>query len=293
MPRILVVDDEPQVRDLAVRAMRQRNFECDSAGDGEAALQLFDQSPYEAVVTDLRMPNKNGHALAVELLNKTPRPQVFVLTGISAPPLVADLRERGVTRVLQKPINFSNLADLVQADLTQPLTSTARKPAPKPRVVKPKEVLKGIECSLQELTEIFADALTGLFEFEDDLVDPPSSVDEFVNRFEKREIEDEQQKSPVPDARRKERVRCKATAIAVPVTKHFARNGEPFRVAIRDLSESGIRLLHTRATNANYLALTWQAATLPATDLAVVARVMRCSPKSPFYDIGGQFVMSD
>ncbi len=81
-------------------------------------------------------------------------------------------------------------------------------------------------------------------------------------------------------------------ADAVPVDRAWERNGEPFKLALRDLSEGGGRFLHTRATNAEYLAICWKATRLAA-QIRVVCKVRRCRPCGPFYDLGGEFVMAD
>ena len=67
MHRALVVDDEPQVRELTSRALARYRFQCDQACDGEEALEACNRVAYDAVVTDLRMPRRHGHSLAVEL----------------------------------------------------------------------------------------------------------------------------------------------------------------------------------------------------------------------------------
>ena len=94
--RILVVDDEAAVRELTIRAMNQEGFTCDPAINGEQALKMLEITPYVAVITDLRMPQIHGHALAVDLLHRDDRPVVFVLTGIVEPKLTKDFLSRGV-----------------------------------------------------------------------------------------------------------------------------------------------------------------------------------------------------
>ncbi|MDA1053373.1 MAG: response regulator [Planctomycetota bacterium] len=72
--RALVVDDDPIASKTVMFALEQEGFRCDLAVDGEDALRQLDDDTYDLVVTDLRMPNKHGHALSLELLEKQPRP---------------------------------------------------------------------------------------------------------------------------------------------------------------------------------------------------------------------------
>ena len=101
--RVLVVDDEPALRRVADRALTAAGFACETAEDGAAALDRLAAGGFDAVLTDLRMPAVNGHALCVELLARPDPPAVLVLTAVVDPALRADLLARGVARILHKP----------------------------------------------------------------------------------------------------------------------------------------------------------------------------------------------
>lgn len=113
--RALVVDDEAAMQKLLVRGLTQQGFKCDTAADGNEAEERVSCSHYDAVVTDLRMPNKHGHALAVHLLAREHRPVVVVHTGVIEPKLAKDLLARGVDDILFKPFDFGILAAKVKA----------------------------------------------------------------------------------------------------------------------------------------------------------------------------------
>lgn len=108
--RGLVVDDEMLVRDLTTRALSLEGIDCSSAADGGEALRLLDQRCYDVMITDLRMPNTHGHALASQVLGREDPPIVIVLTGVSEPRLAKDLLMRGVTDIVFKPTDYSVLA---------------------------------------------------------------------------------------------------------------------------------------------------------------------------------------
>src|SRR5690242_13858597 len=91
----LLVDDEPVLRQAMARAFNRAGFRCELAGDGRHALQLMSERRFHLVVTDLRMPEMNGHRLSVELLSQANRPVVMVVTGVTEQKLEADLRARG------------------------------------------------------------------------------------------------------------------------------------------------------------------------------------------------------
>ncbi|MGO8745016.1 MAG: response regulator [Thermoguttaceae bacterium] len=113
--RALVVDDDPAVRQLTIHALAKEGFACDAAIDGLHAKEILTSAGYDVVVTDLRMPNFNGHALAVDLLKVKERPAIVILTGVFEPRLAKDLIRRGVDCVEFKPVRYDLFAAKVKA----------------------------------------------------------------------------------------------------------------------------------------------------------------------------------
>jgi HD-like signal output (HDOD) protein/CheY-like chemotaxis protein len=111
--RALVVEDEAFLRVLTARALTRAGLSCRTAGDGREAAELLRSDRFDLVVTDLKMPNRNGHSLAVDLLGRPDRPAVVVLTGVLEPKISHDLIERGVERVFLKPVDYRAFADEV------------------------------------------------------------------------------------------------------------------------------------------------------------------------------------
>ena len=113
--RVLVVDDEIALRLLLVREFTRIDCECDGAQNGLQAMDLIRSRHYDAVVTDLRMPERNGHWLATELLKLPSRPVVVILTGVTEPKLAKDLIAHGVDDIVFKPIDQGTLAAKVRS----------------------------------------------------------------------------------------------------------------------------------------------------------------------------------
>ena len=81
-PTILVVDDEPQVRRLASRALEQAGYRVIQATDGLEALGLFtDDAGIDLLVTDVRMPHTDGIVLAAALRRRYPHVPVLFISG--------------------------------------------------------------------------------------------------------------------------------------------------------------------------------------------------------------------
>lgn len=117
--RVLVVDDDQDVRTLVARALERKGMgiRCDVARDGIAAQNMVSVKRYDAVITDLRMPRQHGHKLIVDILKDASPPLVIVMTAVLEPKITADLLGRGVVDVVQKPLAYDVLAVKVKAFL--------------------------------------------------------------------------------------------------------------------------------------------------------------------------------
>lgn len=106
----LIAEDDKIVNRMISYALTREGFVCRSATDGVHAAALMNQKHYDLVVTDLRMPHKNGHSLALEMLEIESRPVIMVHTAIEDPSLTKDLMFRGVDDISFKPTNYEMLA---------------------------------------------------------------------------------------------------------------------------------------------------------------------------------------
>lgn len=272
---------------------------CDLACDGEQALQLIGTKPYDAILTDLRMPRRHGYALCVDVMKLPSPPGVMVMTGLSDPRLANNLRSLGVYNVAQKNGDFDALADKVRSMIESGRSRQAAiGTSPRPSVSQEKVgLLHQIEKTLVDLTLLFEERLDGAFDSNEPIASPPKTMGDYIHRH----AEDAEKIAGISDlafksqndGRKTERLPCFTIATAAPVNENWERTGEPFKLALRDVSAGGARLLHTRAINSDYLALSWGATQLVAQTIRIGFRVRRCMPCCPFYDIGGQFVMAD
>lgn len=114
LPRVLLVDD-----DAALLAVLERMlcFDCtlSTARDGLAALEVMEQTRFDVVVTDLRMPRMDGIEL-VRTASKDPQCPVFVmLTGNIENPAIRDLENDGLlSDILQKPCLTKDMLSAIE-----------------------------------------------------------------------------------------------------------------------------------------------------------------------------------
>ena len=112
--RVLVADDENNLRDLIVRELSRRGLETEGVGDGEAALGRMREDPYDVVVLDMKMPKKEGIEVLRELQDIAEHPQVIVMTGFQEVATAVEAMKLGAYDYLTKPTKIEELEILVR-----------------------------------------------------------------------------------------------------------------------------------------------------------------------------------
>jgi len=114
--RILIVDDDPNVRELLGSVLRRRSLVVDEAADGAQALDLARENQYAVVLLDLIMPVLDGFAVLEQFSGPamTWTPVVLVMTGADRS-IVAQLDAQRIHGVVRKPFDAEELAQLVVA----------------------------------------------------------------------------------------------------------------------------------------------------------------------------------
>ncbi len=106
--RILVVDDEPDVRQVVIRMLHlaDDDYQLHQSEDGVQALQAFQQDPFDLVVVDLKMPNMNGQTLIKHIREQDSRCALIVLTGHAGLDTALELLEQyQISDFISKPMD--------------------------------------------------------------------------------------------------------------------------------------------------------------------------------------------
>lgn len=118
--KVLVMDDEESVRVLTGEALDFLGCEAVMAGDGAAALVLYQQAldegkPFDLVIMDLTVPQGMGAEETMrQLLRIDPRARVIVSSGYVQDQVMARYGEYGFSGVLAKPFSLQQLAAVLQ-----------------------------------------------------------------------------------------------------------------------------------------------------------------------------------
>lgn len=104
--RVLVVDDETEIRDMLLIRLRMEGYDCTEAGSAEAALQHLEERPCDVVVSDLRMGGRSGLALLEEVRRSYPGTAVILATGENDVRVAIEAMKQGAADYLLKPFQF-------------------------------------------------------------------------------------------------------------------------------------------------------------------------------------------
>jgi len=116
--RVLVIEDNSDLRSLIQAYLEEEGFEVVGAADGREGLQRQRSDPSEIVVTDIFMPGKEGIETVFDLKREFPGTRIIVMSG--GPSLVQGMdylglaRELGAAKTLAKPFTMKQLADAVR-----------------------------------------------------------------------------------------------------------------------------------------------------------------------------------
>ena len=109
--RVLVVDDEPGMRETLVQILQDVGYDVTAAADGEAALRLARSLPIDVVVMDVQMPKRDGVSVLEEL--SPPPPTVIMMTAYALEERLRAAVEADAFAILHKPFHVGRLLDLV------------------------------------------------------------------------------------------------------------------------------------------------------------------------------------
>ena len=115
--KILVVDDEAEVRQTLVESLRQDGYDVWEAGDGVAALALLERQPFELVLTDIVMPEMDGLALVRTAIRRGYPAAYIVMTAHNSVESAVEAMKSGAADYLSKPFPLDLLRLVVARTL--------------------------------------------------------------------------------------------------------------------------------------------------------------------------------
>jgi DNA-binding NtrC family response regulator len=114
---ILVVDDEEIIRDFLLEVLE--DYDVTLACDGAEALKLIEDSSFDLVITDLRMPKVSGEEVVKRVREASPDTKVIVISGYSSLYTVSQSVNHGACAFLSKPFSINELLQSVSGALEE------------------------------------------------------------------------------------------------------------------------------------------------------------------------------
>uniref|UniRef100_A0A540VDE6 Response regulator n=1 Tax=Litorilinea aerophila TaxID=1204385 RepID=A0A540VDE6_9CHLR len=123
LARILVIDDESEVRAVVQELLESVGYEVEGAPNGKVGLQLFRKKPADLIIADILMPEQDGLETILTLLRERPDTKIVAMSGGGRYGLMDYLeiaRRFGVRHTIRKPFTLEELVETVQAALGEP-----------------------------------------------------------------------------------------------------------------------------------------------------------------------------
>ena len=125
--RVLIVDDDASVRDVISVLLQEEGYECRTASSAEAALDVAGAEAPPLVISDMKMPGRDGIWLLEAFRERYPETAVIMLTGYGDTEAAVDCLRRGAVDYLLKPPKLTDLIRAIERALAKRRIELARK----------------------------------------------------------------------------------------------------------------------------------------------------------------------
>ncbi len=107
--RILIVDDDSYIQQFLSKGLLSLGYFVSVASNGREAIELFEKSPFEIVITDINMPEMDGFELIREIKSRDPSVDIIAMTGFLKKYRYTDIIQAGASDFLAKPFGIDEL----------------------------------------------------------------------------------------------------------------------------------------------------------------------------------------
>ena len=112
--RVLIVDDEKNIRFSLSKALEKLEVPVETAASGEEALGKLTQADYDLMLLDLRMPGMDGMEVLRQVSQQLPELKVIIITAYGSLDLAVEAMRLGAVDFLQKPIDVTQVREMVR-----------------------------------------------------------------------------------------------------------------------------------------------------------------------------------
>lgn len=119
--RVLVVDDEADIRDSVADILNDFGYKADTAGSGEEALGRIHEHAYDVALLDFRMPGMDGLTLFREMKRVSPETSGILVSAYTGDGVAEEAIGSGIRKIMTKPVDMSEVIAEVNRQLDRPL----------------------------------------------------------------------------------------------------------------------------------------------------------------------------
>ena len=119
LPRILVVDDDENIRIVFKMNLENRGYEVDSAANGQEALDKASRRFYNIALIDIKLPDMEGTALLNTLNEKLPKMKKIIVTGFPTIENAMKAVNEGADGYILKPVKMEALIEIIEEHLSK------------------------------------------------------------------------------------------------------------------------------------------------------------------------------
>ena len=149
--KILIVDDEPNIRTILSRHLSRIGYACATAENSQQAFDLMETSPHDLVITDIRMPGRDGVWLLQSLKTRWPDTAVLMITALDDSQIAINCLKQGAYDYLIKPLHLEEVTLATRSALEK-----------KRLVIENKQYQEDLEAKVVERTAKLQQALAEL-----------------------------------------------------------------------------------------------------------------------------------
>ncbi len=161
-PRILIVDDDESVRDVISVLLNEEGYRCAVAYGADMALELLQAEETPLVISDMKMPGKDGLWLLEHLRQSYPDTSVIMLTGYGDTEAAVDCLRRGAVDYLLKPPKLTDLIRAIERALAKRRIELARKRYQKKLERKVRDRTTELRAALRDISFTYQNTLLAL-----------------------------------------------------------------------------------------------------------------------------------
>jgi CheY-like chemotaxis protein len=126
MKRVLIIDDDEQLRSLLSQILERAGYAVQEAENGAIGIKMFQEHPFDLVITDLIMPEKEGVETIMELRRQFPQVPLIAMSGggrTGPHDYLTLAKQLGARRTLPKPFSREEILQVVREALDDPVAA--------------------------------------------------------------------------------------------------------------------------------------------------------------------------